>query len=43
MPLHDALDVKDEIAFCDERVDLTVDGVQLERPRTPWSLPCSGR
>jgi uncharacterized protein (DUF427 family) len=38
-PLHDALDVKDEIAFFNERVDLSVDGVQVERPRTPWSLP----
>ena len=38
-PLHDATAVKDHIAFYNERVDLTIDGVLLERPRTQWSSP----
>lgn len=38
-PLHDAAAVKDHIAFYNERVDLTIDGVKLDRPRTPWSSP----
>jgi uncharacterized protein (DUF427 family) len=36
-PLHDALPVKGMIAFFNERVDLEVDGEQLERARTQWS------
>jgi uncharacterized protein (DUF427 family) len=36
-PLHDALPVKEMIAFFNERVDLEVDGEQVERPRTQWS------
>lgn len=36
-PLHDALPVKDMIAFFNERVDLTVDGQLQQRPKTPWS------
>jgi uncharacterized protein (DUF427 family) len=36
-PLHDALPVKGMIAFFNERVDLEVDGEQVERPRTQWS------
>ena len=38
-PLHDAAAVKDHVAFYNERVDLTVDGDLLVRPRTPWSSP----
>jgi uncharacterized protein (DUF427 family) len=36
-PLHDALPVRDLVAFYDERVDVTVDGEEVARPRTPWS------
>jgi uncharacterized protein (DUF427 family) len=36
-PLHDALPVKNMISFFTERVDVTMDGVPLERPVTPWS------
>jgi uncharacterized protein (DUF427 family) len=36
-PLHDALPVTGLIAFFTERVDLSVDGVDIERPMTPWS------
>jgi uncharacterized protein (DUF427 family) len=36
-PLHDALEVRDMLAFFNERVDLEVDGELEERPRTPWS------
>lgn len=36
-PLHDALPVRDMIAFFNERVDITVDGQRQERPITPWS------
>jgi len=36
-PLHDALPVRGLVAFFTERLDLTVDGVDLPRPRTPWS------
>jgi uncharacterized protein (DUF427 family) len=36
-PLHDALPVKEMIAFFDERVDVDVDGDKVERPRTQWS------
>jgi uncharacterized protein (DUF427 family) len=36
-PLHDALEVKDHLAFFNERVDLEVDGELEERPQTQWS------
>jgi uncharacterized protein (DUF427 family) len=38
-PLHDALHVRDHVCFYNERVDLTLDGVALTRPRTLWSSP----
>jgi uncharacterized protein (DUF427 family) len=36
-PLREAAEVKDRIAFFNERVDLVVNGIRLERPVTPWS------
>ncbi|HET7398918.1 MAG TPA: DUF427 domain-containing protein [Intrasporangium sp.] len=36
-PLHDAAPVRGLLAFFTERLDLTVDGIRRERPRTPWS------
>ena len=36
-PLHDAKPVRGMIAFFTERLDLSIDGVPQERPRTPWS------
>ncbi len=36
-PLHDAVPVKDLIAFYDERVDVEVDGELQERPATQWA------
>ncbi len=36
-PLREAVEVRDRIAFFNERVDLVVDGAALERPVTPWS------
>ncbi len=36
-PLADALDVRDHVAFFDERVDVVVDDVPRERPVSPWS------
>jgi uncharacterized protein (DUF427 family) len=36
-PLSDAIEVRDLVAFFNERVDITVDGVPQERPITPWS------
>jgi uncharacterized protein (DUF427 family) len=36
-PLPDAAQVTGLVSFFDERVDLEVDGVPRERPRTPWS------
>jgi uncharacterized protein (DUF427 family) len=38
-PLREAAEVTGRIAFFNERVDLVVDGVRLERPWTPWSRP----
>lgn len=38
-PQNDAVPVKDMICFFNEMVDVTVDGVSLPRPRTPWSHP----
>ena len=36
-PQHDAEQVRDLIAFYNERVDLEVDGESQDRPRTQWS------
>ena len=36
-PQREASEIQDRIAFFNERVDITVDGERLERPRTPWS------
>lgn len=36
-PRHDAAQVRDLVAFFDERVDVTVDGTPVARPVTPWS------
>ncbi|MBG0740633.1 DUF427 domain-containing protein [Paeniglutamicibacter antarcticus] len=36
-PLIDAEEVRDHIAFLDERVDVTIDGIARLRPQTPWS------
>jgi uncharacterized protein (DUF427 family) len=36
-PLREAAEVKDRIAFFNERVDLIVNGTRLERPVTPWA------
>jgi uncharacterized protein (DUF427 family) len=36
-PHNYATAVKDMLAFFNERVDITVDGERLPRPRTPWS------
>jgi uncharacterized protein (DUF427 family) len=36
-PLADAMPVKNMVAFFTERLDLTVDGVPVPRPVTPWS------
>jgi uncharacterized protein (DUF427 family) len=36
-PHNYATSVKDMICFFNERVDVSVDGEQLTRPRTPWS------
>jgi uncharacterized protein (DUF427 family) len=36
-PLAESLKIAGLVAFYNERVDLTVDGVPLERPRTPFS------
>jgi uncharacterized protein (DUF427 family) len=38
-PLHDASEIVDRIAFFNERIDIVVDGVRVERPITPWSPP----
>ena len=36
-PRHDAIRVRDLIAFFDERIDVIVDGKPQPRPVTPWS------
>jgi uncharacterized protein (DUF427 family) len=36
-PLREADEVRDRIAFFNERVDLVVNGTRLDRPVTPWS------
>ena len=38
-PLHEVAQVKDHLCFYSERTDLTVDGVDVPRPWTPWSSP----
>ena len=38
-PLHDALPVRNLLAFYNERVDIIVDGVRQERPVTVFSQP----
>ena len=36
-PLADAVPVRGLVAFFTERLDLSLDGVDIERPITPWS------
>jgi len=36
-PLVDAAPVRGLVSFFDERLDVVLDGVRLERPNTPWS------
>ena len=36
-PLREAAENADRIAFFNERADVVVDGIRLERPVTPWS------
>ncbi len=36
-PLPDAVQLRDRLAFFDERVDVVVDGTARSRPVTPWS------
>ena len=36
-PLHEAEAVRDRISFWNERTDITVDGVPVPRPASPWS------
>ncbi len=36
-PLSDGVEVRGLIAFYNERVDISLDGVPLDRPVTPWS------
>jgi uncharacterized protein (DUF427 family) len=36
-PQHDAVQVRDLIAFFDERIDVILDGERRARPVTPWS------
>jgi uncharacterized protein (DUF427 family) len=36
-PIPENPKIKDLLCFFNERVDITVDGVRLERPDTPWS------
>ena len=36
-PLSDGIEIGGMVCFLDERVDVTVDGVRRERPRSPWS------
>lgn len=38
-PLSDGVDVRGMVAFFNERVDTTLDGVPQPRPVTPWSEP----
>jgi uncharacterized protein (DUF427 family) len=36
-PLREASEIRDRVAFFNERVDIVVDGERRERPITPWS------
>ena len=36
-PLREAVEIKDRVAFFNERVDFVIDGVRVDRPVTPWS------
>ncbi|MGN6167270.1 MAG: DUF427 domain-containing protein [Solirubrobacteraceae bacterium] len=36
-PLREASEIKDLVAFYNERVDIVVNGTPLDRPVTPWS------
>ncbi len=36
-PLHEALKVREMVAFYTERLDLVFDRTPVERPITPWS------
>jgi uncharacterized protein (DUF427 family) len=36
-PLREAAEIKDRVAFFNERVDFVIDGVRVDRPVTPWS------
>lgn len=38
-PIPENPKIRDLVCFFNERIDLTVDGVDLERPETPWSQP----
>ena len=41
-PLPERVDITELVCFFDERVDeITVDGVPVTRPETPWSAPAS--
>jgi uncharacterized protein (DUF427 family) len=42
-PLKEAAAVEGLVAFFNERVDLSLDGRRLERPRTPWSEEAAAR
>ena len=42
-PLREAGQVAGLVAFFDERVDVTLDGVRRERPITPWSRSAPAR
>jgi uncharacterized protein (DUF427 family) len=41
-PLDDAEKIRGMVAFFNERVDLTIDGLPRERPITPWSRRSDG-
>jgi len=36
-PLPDNAEIRDHLAFFNERADIEVDGERLERPATQWS------
>jgi uncharacterized protein (DUF427 family) len=36
-PLREAVEIENRVAFFNERVDLVIDGVRVDRPVTPWS------
>ena len=41
-PIPERADIAELICFFDERVDrITVDGVAVARPETPWSAPAA--